>query len=142
VHADLEALLSGETDAVIAALEAEAHEPTCTTTQRQVVGRTVGSYQRNRPYRRYDEYLARGWPIGTGVIEGACGPRVNDRMEPSGLRWTTAGAQAGLDRRAVRLNGHWDASWQFHRRQQHQRLYDTGASMPETSDVQALKLVA
>ena len=139
VHAYLEALLSGETDAVIAALEAEAHEPTCTATQRQVVGRTVGYYQRNRPYMRYDECLARGWPIGTGVVEGACGHLVKDRMEQSGMHWTKAGAQAVLDLRAMRLNGQWDAYWQFHRRQQHQRLYGTGASTPETSEAQALK---
>ena len=42
VRTYLEPLLSGETDAVIAALEAEAHDPTWTATQRQVVRRTVG----------------------------------------------------------------------------------------------------
>ena len=45
----------------------------------------------------------------------ACGHLVNDRMEPSGIRWTTAGAQAVLDLWAVRLNGHWDVYWPFHR---------------------------
>ena len=39
------------------------------------------------------------------------------------------GAQAILDLRAVRLNGDWDAYWQFHRQQEHQRLYAT-AAMP------------
>ena len=53
----------------------------------------------------YDEYLARGWPIGTGVVEGACGHLVKDRMEQAGMRWTQVGAQAVLDLRAVRLNG-------------------------------------
>jgi hypothetical protein len=142
VRAYLEPLLSGETDAVIAALEAEAHDPTCTATQRQTVRRTVGYYQRNRPYMRYNEYLACGWPIGTGVVEGACGHLVKDRMEQSGMRWTKAGAQAVLDLRAVRLNGHWDAYWQFHRRQQHQRLYGSHALAPEIAETQALKFVA
>ena len=109
VRAYLEPLLAGQTDAVITALEAEAKDPTCTATQRQAVRRTVGYYRRNRPYMHYDEYLARGWPIGTGVVEGACGHLVKDRMEQSGMRWTKAGAQAVLDLRAVRLNGHWDA---------------------------------
>src|SRR6476619_867527 len=44
--------------------------------------------QRNAPFMRYDAYLAAGWPIGTGVIEGACGHLVKDRMEQAGLRWT------------------------------------------------------
>ena len=142
VRAYLEPLLAGQTDAVITALEAEANDPTCTATQRQAVRRTIGYYQRNRPYMRYDEYLARGWPIGTGVIEGACGHLVKDRMEQSGMRWTKAGAQAVLDLRAVRLNGHWDRYWQFHRQQQHQRLYGTSVPVPEWAEGQALELAA
>jgi hypothetical protein len=122
VRSYVEPLLSGAMDAVIAAVEAEGNDPTRTATQQQAVWRTVGYYQRNRPYMHYDEYLARGWPMGTGVVEGACGHLVKDRMEPSGMRWTQAGAQAVLDLRAVRLNGHWEAYWQFHRQQQHQRL--------------------
>jgi hypothetical protein len=142
VRAYLEALLAGETDAVITALEAEGKDPTWTGTQRQAVRRTVGYYQRNRPYMHYDEYLACGWPIGTGVVEGACGHLVKDRMEQSGMRWRKAGAQAVLDLRAVRLNGHWDRYWQFHRQQQHQRLYGTSAPVPERAEGQALELAA
>jgi hypothetical protein len=57
----------------------------------------------------YDEYLACGWPIGTGVVEGACGHLVKDRMEQAGMRWTQDGAQGVLALRALRLNDHWDA---------------------------------
>ena len=142
VRADLEPLLAGQTDAVLTALKAEANDPTCTATQRQAVRRTIGYYQRNRPYMRYDEYLARGWPIGTGVIEGACGHLVKDRMEQSGMRWTKAGAQAVLDLRAVRFNSHGDRYWQFHRQQQHQRHYGTSAPVPERAEGQALELAA
>jgi hypothetical protein len=142
VQAYLEALVAGQTDAVISALEAEVQDPTCTATQRQAVRRTVGYYQRNRPYMHYDDDLARGWPIGTGVVEGACGHLVKDRMEQSGMRWTKAGAQAVLDLRAVRINGHWEAYWQFHRHQHHQRLYDTSAPAPAAVEAQALMLAA
>jgi hypothetical protein len=142
VHEYLEALLAGQADAVIAALEAEGQDPTCTGAQRQAVRRTVGYYQRNRPYMHYDEYLARGWPIGTGVVEGACGHLVKDRMEQSGMRWRKAGAQAVLDLRAVRLNGHWDRYWQFHRQQQHRRLYGTSAPVSERAEGRVLELAA
>ena len=91
---------------------------------------------------RYDEYLAQGWPIGTGVIEGACGHLVNDRMEQSGMRWTQAGAQAVLDLRSVRLNEHWDRDWQFHRHQQHHRLSGSDRPVPEQAEGQALQWVA
>ena len=79
-------------DAVITALEAGGYEPTCTVPPRQAVRRIVGDYRRNRPYMHDDKYLARGWPIGTGVVEGACGHLVNERLEQAGMRWTQGGA--------------------------------------------------
>ncbi|MGH8057344.1 MAG: ISKra4 family transposase [Candidatus Entotheonellia bacterium] len=142
VRTHLEQLLAGRTEALITALEAEAHAPTCTAAQRQTVLRTVGYYQRNLPSMRYDQYLAHGWPIGTGVVEGACGHLVKDRMEQAGMRWTKAGAQAVLDLRAVRINSHWEAYWQFHRHQQHHSLYGAAAPASETAEAQVLELAA
>ena len=63
---------------------------------------------------RYDEYLREGYPIASGVIEGACRHYVKDRLERSGMRWTRAGAQAMPDVRSEFLNGDW-ASFQNHR---------------------------
>ncbi len=142
VRTHLEQVLQGETAAVIADLEAAAQDANCTEAQRKVVQKTVGYYQRNQAYMRYAEYLAQGWPIGTGVVEGACGHLVKDRMEQAGMRWMPAGAQAMLDLRAVRLNGDWEAYWQYHRQQQHQRLY--GPSRPATApaEAQVLQLAA
>jgi hypothetical protein len=134
----LEPLVAGQTEAVLAALEAEADDPTDTATQRRAVRRTVGYDRRHRSYMRDDEYLAQGWPLGTGVIEGACGHLVQDRLEQSGLRWTKAGAQAVLDLRAVRLKGHGDRYWPFHRQQQHQRLYHSAAPVPMQAESQLL----
>lgn len=121
VRSDLEPLVAGQTEAVLTALEADARAPTGTATPRQAVRRTVGSDRRHRPSRHDDESRAQGGPIGPGVIEGACRHLVNDRLEPSGMRWTTAGAQAVLDLRAVRLNGPWEAYGPFHRHQPHRR---------------------
>jgi hypothetical protein len=145
VRAYLEALRAGQTDAIITAitaLEAEGHNPTHTATPRQAVRRTVGYSRRNRPYMRADEYLARGWPMGTGVAEGACGHVVKDRLEPSGMRWTTAGAQTVLDLRAVRLNRHGEVYWPFHRHQQHQRVYGRSAPIPALAEARALEWAA
>jgi hypothetical protein len=142
VRTRLEQVLSGATAAVIAELAATAQDPALTTTQRKVVLTTVGYYQRNQPYMHYDAYLARGWPIGTGVVEGACGHLVKDRMEQAGMRWTVAGAQAVLDLRAVRLNADWEAYWAYHRQQQHQRLYGAAVPMPQAVEAQVLQLAA
>ena len=142
VRAYLEALLAGQIEAVITALEAEGQDPLCTVTQRETVRRTVGYYRRNQPYMRYDAYLVCGWPIGTGVVEGACRHLVKDRMEQSGMRWTIGGAQGVLDLRAVRINSHWDRYWQFHRHHQHQRLYGRPTSAPALAEAQVLEWAA
>ncbi len=105
IRTRLEQVLRGATATVIAELEDLAQAPGRTETQRKVVEKTAGYYRRNQPYMHNDHYLARGWPIGTGVVEGACGHLVKDWMEQAGMRWTQAGAQAVLDLRAVRLNG-------------------------------------
>ncbi len=54
---------------------------------------------------RYGEYLAEGYPIATGVIEGACRHLVKDRMERAGMRWSLDGAQAMLDLRSIHISG-------------------------------------
>ena len=67
----------------------------------------IGYLENNRAHMGYDEYLAAGYPIGSGVIEGACRHVVKDRMELSGMRWTVEGAQAMLYLRSIYLNGDW-----------------------------------
>ena len=105
----LDLALAGQTAMVIAQLREHASEPGWSEAQRKVVERNVGYYTRNQSWMCYDQYLAKGWPIGTGMVEGACGHLVKDRMKQAGMRWTVNGAQAILDLRAVRLNGDWDA---------------------------------
>jgi hypothetical protein len=142
VRQHLEGILTGQTAAVIQALSEEAEQPERTARQVATLRKTIGYYQRNLPYMHYDVYLARGWPIGTGVVEGACGHVVKDRMEQAGMRWTKAGAQAMLDLRAVRLSGDWDAYWQFHRQQEHRRLYGNEQVVPAQAEDQGIQLAA
>ncbi|MEK7784845.1 MAG: ISKra4 family transposase [Chloroflexota bacterium] len=86
--------------------------------------RQVAQYLRhNLPYLDYAAYLRRGWPIGTGVVEGTCRHLVKDRMELSGMRWTVPGAEAILALRAVNENGDWETFHTFRRTERHQRLY-------------------
>jgi len=122
-------ILSGKTTEVIQTLETLVQEDARSPTQQEVLNKTIGYYRRNLPYMRYDYYLAQGWPIGTGVIEGTCRHLVKDRMEQSGMRWTQPGAQAVLDLRAVRINGDWDDYQRLHRERQHQRLYGVHSSV-------------
>lgn len=86
--------------------------------------RTICNYlEKNRERMRYDEYLKAGYPIASGVIEGACRHLVKDRMERAGMRWSMCGAQAMLDLRSTFLNADWDAFTQYRIRKQTESLY-------------------
>lgn len=135
-------ILSGRTADVIQTLESLAQDPSLSSSQCQALNTTIGYYRRNLPYMRYNQYLAQGWPIGTGVVEGTCGHLVKDRMEQSGMRWTQPGAQAVLDLRAVRINDHWNDYRRFHRQRQHQRLYGPYPTAPPAAEMFALNLLA
>ena len=73
------------------------------------------------PYLHYDRYLAAGYPIATGVIEGACRHLVRDRMDLTGARWRLVGAEAVLKLRALRASGDFDAYWNFHEAREYER---------------------
>ena len=69
---------------------------------------------KNSKYMNYNEYLKKGYPIASGVVEGACKHLVKDRMELSGMRWTIEGAEAILKLRAVKISGDMNEYLQFH----------------------------
>ncbi|HEX2718309.1 MAG TPA: ISKra4 family transposase [Gemmatimonadaceae bacterium] len=72
-------------------------------------------------FLRYDRYLAAGYPIASGVIEGACRYLVKDRMEITGARWSLAGAEAVLQLRSLRASGDFEQYWGFHLQQEYKR---------------------
>jgi len=98
--------------------------------ERQPVDKCATYLLNKSPYLRYDRYLAEGFPIGTGVIEGACRHLVKDRMEITGAKWTLRGAEAVLRLRALRSSKDFDAYWVFHEgceyRRNHQVRYADG----------------
>ncbi|MGH3185092.1 MAG: ISKra4 family transposase, partial [Streptosporangiaceae bacterium] len=78
-----------------------------------------------QPYLDYPKALAAGWPIATGVIEGACRFLVRDRMGVTGARWSVDGAEAVLKLRAVRTNGDWPAYWRHHMAEEQRRVHQS-----------------
>lgn len=80
--------------------------------------------QAKAPYLAYDHALAAGWPIATGVIEGACRHLVKDRLDITGARWGLSGAEAILRLRALITTGDFDAYWRFHLHREHDRNHD------------------
>lgn len=123
VEERLKRLLEGKVDSVIRGMRYQATQRGLKGQKRKTVQEAADYFERNRARMKYDEYLAAGYPIGSGVVEGACRHLVKDRMERTGMRWLPSGAQAMLDLRATYLNGEWDDFWNFHVTQEDERLY-------------------
>jgi hypothetical protein len=117
-------ILDGRAAQVAAAIAAQAAATEGLPPARhKTVRDTVRYLQAKAPFLDYPTALAAGWPISTGVIEGACRHLVNDRLGITGARWSTQGAEAILKLRAIRANGDWADYWDWHLRQEHQRTY-------------------
>jgi hypothetical protein len=100
-------ILRGEVRAVIRGLRRMGSTAGLTGKAAKEMSRICGYLEKNADRMRYDEYLRRGYPIASGVIEGACRHLVKDRMERSGMRWTLAGARSMLNVRAAFQSDHW-----------------------------------
>jgi len=121
-------MLSGQTAQIIEEFKTRASAPSCKKGVRQALEDALRYYERNLPYMRYDLYLAQGWPIGTGVIEGACRHLIKDRCELSGMRWSVEGAEALLHLRSVAENDDWDLFEAYRQGQRQKQLY--GIALP------------
>jgi hypothetical protein len=117
------AVLAGDSARVAADITAEADAAGLTAGQRHGADTCVRYLTSKHEFLRYDQALAAGWPIATGVIEGACRHLIGDRLDITGARWGLKGAEAILTLRAVISNGDFGEYWRFHLAREHQRLY-------------------
>lgn len=115
----LRMLLEGKVESVIRSFRQLLVTRKLAGEKRQRLQATITYYDNNRTHMKYNEYLAAGYPIGSGVAEGACRHLVKDRLERTGMRWSLSGAQAMLHLRALYLNGNW-SDFVNHRIQQEQ----------------------
>ena len=96
--------------------------------------RAIGYFRRNRERMCYDEYLAKGYPIGSGVAEGTCRNLVKDRRELTGMRWERGGAQAMIHLRALYLNGEWKPFINYRIEKEQKQLYGKTAAYSTITD--------
>jgi hypothetical protein len=123
VEKELRMLLEGKVRYVVGGLRQMMTKRGLKGTRRKTVCEVTGYFARNQGRMKYDAYLAAGYPIGSGVAEGACRHLVKDRLERTGMRWHPEGAQAMLNLRATYLNGEWESFWAYHVAQEDERLY-------------------
>jgi len=129
-------LLSGDAGQVVGSIRRSATKRGLTEAEREAADKCADYIENHRQYVRYDECLAAGFPIATGVIEGACRHLVRDRMEITGARWSLVGAEAILRLRSIKASRDLDAYWLHHekmeRARNHQARYVKG-ELPKLS---------
>ena len=133
------ALLDGVGTGVIRWLQDLAEQGHLSAAARARLEQIHGYFDRHRDRIHYDRYLAAGYPIASGVIEGACRHAVKDRMERAGMHWTLPGAQALLNLRCVALNDEWEPFMNHYIQTETARLY---ANIPSQPPSTRLRLVA
>jgi hypothetical protein len=123
VRERLERVLQGRVLSMVGGLRQMGTKRELSGVKKKRLGVLCRYLGKNAARMRYDTYLAKGYPIASGVIEGACRHYVKDRLERAGMHWTKPGAQAMLDVRSEYLNGDWEAFQQYRIERETERLY-------------------
>jgi len=108
--------LTGNVGKMIGGLKQILTKRSLSGDQKYTLNRVIGYLERNKRHMRYDICLEQGYPIGSGVIEGACRNLINDRLELTGMRWTVQGAESIIRLRTVCINKDWKDFWLFRRK--------------------------
>jgi hypothetical protein len=79
---------------------------------RRILARNVGYFDNNQKHMDYPTYRRRGWPIGSGVVEGGV-KQFNKRVKGTEQFWTEQGLEPILCLRALRLSQdeRWEIYW-------------------------------
>jgi hypothetical protein len=125
VQAKLTAILRGRVGYVIGGLRQLLTKQRLRQSVRETLEKVITFFHNHRRWMPYDVDLAAGLPVGTGVVESACGAVVKPRMEGAGKRWSLAGAEAMLALRSLKKSHDHDLRdyWRFRARQMRVRLY-------------------
>jgi len=124
VQQQLTAILRGRVGYVIGGWRQILTKQRLRQSVRETLANVLTFFHNHRCWMRYDAYVAAGLPVGTGVVESACGAVVKHRMEGEGQRWSLAGAEAILTWRSLKKSHDHDLreSWRFRPRQMRGRL--------------------
>jgi len=125
VHRHAQKILAGHATRVAGAIRRQATNAHLDTPKRAAADTCAKYLTSKHRYLDYPTALSNGWPIATGVIEGACRYLIKDRMDITGARWGLDGAEAILKLRAIHANHDFDKYWAYHLTQEHHRVHQT-----------------
>src|SRR5512135_688938 len=123
VHQQAIRVLQGHATKVTGQIRRQATNAGLDPARRKPADDAAGYLTTLAPYLDYPTALQSGWPIATGIVEGACRHLVKDRMDITGARWGLAGAEAVLKLRALKANDDLDTYWQYHLNQEHHHVH-------------------
>jgi hypothetical protein len=123
VNQRLKRILEGDVGRVIGGLKQMATKQNLGGAQLKQLQSAIGYLHNNRRFMHYEQYLAAGYPIGSGVAEGACRHLVKDRMERTGMRWVVPSAQAMLELRAIHAGDQWQEFQSYRTNAESRRIY-------------------
>jgi hypothetical protein len=103
-------LKHGDPEVVLAALGAlEATAPTVTS--RAVCSQVRSYLEARREQLAYAEFQARGYPIGSGMVESANKLVVEARLKGAGMHWARASVNPMVALRAMACSDRWAGEW-------------------------------
>ena len=124
VQQPLTEILRGRVGDVIGGLRQMLTKQRLRKSVQQTLTKVITCFHNHRRWMPYDVYLAAGLPVGTGVVESACGSVVKHRMEGEGKRWSLQGAEAMLALRSLKKSHDHELrpDWRFRAHQVRTRL--------------------
>lgn len=96
----------------------ETRQAVVGTAQQEAVEQALGYFSRNIARMQYGTFRAKGYFIGSGVVEAGCKAVIGGRCKQSGMRWSKSGAEKILALRCIHSSGHLNEFWR-HRLDSH-----------------------
>ena len=116
-------ILLGKSSSVAGGMRRSATRKNFISTKREPIDKCCNYLLNLSPYLQYDKYIKNGYPVATGVIEGACGYLVKDRMGKSGARWCLGGAESILKLRSILVSDDFEDYWHYYKKKEFYRIY-------------------
>lgn len=123
VYQMLKTILEGKVEVVIEQLKQLVKKDDLSESKKAAINRTIKYLTNHKELMHYDQYLDKGYPIATGVVESTCKSLVKERMDGSGMRWSLEGAEAMLLLRSVKHSKDAKKYAEFHAQKEKFRLY-------------------
>ena len=137
VYKKLLLILKGGVSSYIKELQKEKLARKWKKSQLEKFSKVITYLSNHKQYMNYDQYLAQGYAIASGVVESACGHVVKDRMEISGARWGINGAESILKLRSIEKSNEWDDYWKFFTKQAQKKYIASNGFNPTKSQLEA-----